>query len=1486
MADDKPRRSRDDFRKKTINTLAKRVAYRCSNPGCRIPTIGPEQGGDGAVVVGVAAHITAAAKGGPRYDPSLTSEQRRHQSNGIWLCEIHGKQVDADEQHFTVETLRAWKTGAESEAADAITRLQAPRPPKVVSAPDAEDLEFRKSLGLPAEDTVEAVTTRVIEAAKADLEAFKGMPGWPEHPIVLDLTLVEHSNARPFDVPRLALAMETFNEIALIAPPGTGKTTTVIQLTDSLLESEKLPAVYIPLSEWASQGVTLLASIVTRKAFQNLCQQHLMLLAEHGQLALILDGWNELDDQSRKRAATDIKTLQRDYPEIRIVVSTRQQALDVPLSGPVVRIQGLSESKQVELARAVRGAEGEAVLDHAWRTPGLRELLAIPLYLTALESGTSGGILPTTKEEVLRMFVEEHEQAGARADALREKLFGLHKEFLAALAGEVTTAGVTAIPESRARAAVKRAADLLLAEGQLAAPPQPSTVLDALVDFHMLVRAGAHSGTIAFQHQQFQEWYASFEVEGLMRARFAGDAASGKRLREDVLNIPAWEEAILFACERSSRADADSAKAVSATILETMEIDPFLAAEMIYRSAGAVWDDIGPSVVAFVEKWHEPGRVDRAVHFMIGSGRSEFAAEVWRLISNPDTQVHLAALRAGRRFRPSVLGPDAEKPLAGLPGEVREHVLSEIASQSGMDGIELATKLACADASASVKRAVIESLQSRRADRFVTQVLRTAPDEVWQQLAGKGYANEVADRDAAERLRRQQEQAFAHETSLLQKLRMLTHGYGPRADNAGREIANLIESTDFPVRDQNASWAIQEAFERYPDETSSALVHRLEAGIEIPFRSEDLLRTKGFALDEGPLVTAVFKPIERDRVAAAAACVIGPKTIGKLIDRLMEIDEITRATGKWDEALSKEYHALLGRASSAGLNAFADAILTHSDTKNPATIGLLADVFARHAKEDSDNARRLQDEHHKRMVLAIEQWADALLSSEESTRSQLANVARAIELLADTRLVATLKRLLAEDLARWRRSREEMLAAHGAGRRSENDSHMSRTLQYRHAFAAIGGSEVEELMREYLADAGFCGFGVSAAWVLKDLWDREQSAPKDKTLPMRSEFVDVNAQREKRKKGGIESSLQADAILSVVSSLAKGDAGEEAHRHAIALASVAFLMPCVGKEALIESLLKLPRPWAWKQGLLKVLVVAGETISADMIIAGINELLEEAKTKRWLLDENSGQLDGWLVLLPFSDRPKALHDVISLLDPPLREPWRLRRVLSALGHAPSPQAEEILAELAQRDPRFLGEFEWLNALENRETLEAARILLNIIRTGAFGGRGQRDAWSLSRKLASSVQSHPAVRQELYQQYPALPFGPNKEIIARAIAECPDIDGIMLLVRDYAAQKRNFHQTVLYVALRNSLTGQRPSSHLRGMQEIFGIPSPELRKKVFALIPEGGSVSELAVDCLNAIDDIREHYGEAESEPRHPDITAGRPWPIITDWRKG
>jgi hypothetical protein len=34
-------------------------------------------------------------------------------------------------------------------------------------------------------------------------------------------------------------------------------------------------------------------------------------------------------------------------------------------------------------------------------------------------------------------------------------------------------------------------------------------------------------------------------------------------------------------------------------------------------------------------------------------------------------------------------------------------------------------------------------------------------------------------------------------------------------------------------------------------------------------------------------------------------------------------------------------------------------------------------------------------------------------------------------------------------------------------------------------------------------------------------------------------------------------------------------------------------------------------------------------------------------------------------------------------------------------------------------------------------------------------------------------------------------------------------------------------------------------------------------------------------CLTTIDVLRDEYGPAGLEPRHPDIETGRPWPLVT-----
>ena len=119
---------RDDFSLKTKELLAKRVANRCSNPGCRQQTSGPQEDPTKVVNIGVAAHITAASTDGPRFDPSLTPDQRRSVKNGIWLCQSCAKLADNDQIRYGADVLCQWKVQAEKSA--------------------AQELEYRRSIDI------------------------------------------------------------------------------------------------------------------------------------------------------------------------------------------------------------------------------------------------------------------------------------------------------------------------------------------------------------------------------------------------------------------------------------------------------------------------------------------------------------------------------------------------------------------------------------------------------------------------------------------------------------------------------------------------------------------------------------------------------------------------------------------------------------------------------------------------------------------------------------------------------------------------------------------------------------------------------------------------------------------------------------------------------------------------------------------------------------------------------------------------------------------------------------------------------------------------------------------------------------------------------------------------------------------------------------------------------------------------------------------
>lgn len=109
--------NRDDFPARIKKILCDRVGCKCSNPSCKVATVGPNSDPNKTTNIGEAAHITAAAPGGPRYDENMSAEDRKSIDNGIWLCSKCAGIIDKDPTVYSVELLHEWKRLAEEEAA-------------------------------------------------------------------------------------------------------------------------------------------------------------------------------------------------------------------------------------------------------------------------------------------------------------------------------------------------------------------------------------------------------------------------------------------------------------------------------------------------------------------------------------------------------------------------------------------------------------------------------------------------------------------------------------------------------------------------------------------------------------------------------------------------------------------------------------------------------------------------------------------------------------------------------------------------------------------------------------------------------------------------------------------------------------------------------------------------------------------------------------------------------------------------------------------------------------------------------------------------------------------------------------------------------------------------------------------------------------------------------------------------------------------------
>ncbi len=527
--------TRDDFSLATKETLAKRVGWRCSNPSCHKLTSGPHEEAHKSINIGVAAHITAAAPGGKRYDVSLSSEQRKSIENGMWLCQNCGKLIDSDEHEYSVRVLLSWKREAERQA-------------KLEVEQSASQTSFRSpinacTLTFNFQDYLDTIVANQSQKS----EDGRYVETKAQLPLKVQTVKLQESLERTQrqDAPKVFVVLAGLREfygqepVLLIGKPGSGKSTALQRLLLEEAQRYKVQdGALIPvliLLRSCKHGSVL--DWIAERLDVEVAEVRSLLRAKR--LLLLFDGLNEVPNLDAYQALTQFLEKPNRGP---MVFTTRELGVDTQLGiERKLEMLPLTEPQMREFIELRLPGQAETLIRQLGDR--LRGLAETPLLLNMLcQVFEQSGKIPQNRGELFRnKFIQDFDAIKHKGVVAADSgFFRFKDELLKHLAmkmiwGDGSPAGdVLQIEKTIAQGWLK---DWLVTEQVSDAGEKARIWLEDLVEHHLLQVAG-DAKQIEFHHQLFQEYYAA---EWLLERVKDLDACT---LKQDYLNYLKWTEPI------------------------------------------------------------------------------------------------------------------------------------------------------------------------------------------------------------------------------------------------------------------------------------------------------------------------------------------------------------------------------------------------------------------------------------------------------------------------------------------------------------------------------------------------------------------------------------------------------------------------------------------------------------------------------------------------------------------------------------------------------------------------------------------------------------------------------------------------------------------------------------------------------------------------------------------------------------------------------
>ncbi len=1270
------------------------------------------------------------------------------------------------------------------------------------------------------------------------------------------------------------------HRVSIEAPGGRGKTTTLAGLAAQPRAGEVFLLVDLPA--WIQSGEDVLGFLAREPEFRarNVSAADLASLQGSLHFSFLLNGWNEVTEALSAPAIVAVEQLDHQFPDAGIAIATRPHRVSPPLAACIrTRLLTLSRDQRAQYLRQILGEGANKLKAQIEASRVLDELTRTPLLLTQVVNlHQSSTPLPDTRVGVLEAATKLIE-VERRAQLQVAPISNRAAVYLAGLAASMTERGEIIIQEEVANQAIQKVNAVLREMGQLESPPNPDAILQVLCAHHVLERLENPSPSFRFQHQQFQEFYASrFLLQKLLLLIEQGDADAYRAFSASYIDKPLWEESLFMiaedvkrrAKEATSKSEAEGLGALLVGL--AAKVDPIFAGELARYCGPDLWPRIRGDLASILRRWHtahDSHHRQLALAGMFATGADEFLDVIGPLLTSENHHARLSAYHAGRKLHLTTLGANWRQTVGSWGDGARSDLVNEIFySARRSDVVE---EFARNDPSPKIRLDAIRVLGWMGASDTLGGIVASFDEQALEAAlpAIDDEALPPESRPAVAAALRRSVQPDTPPIESLHRLRRarLLDGRST-VDQVKMALDRLSGRPDHPEAIKAALTDVQSV---EPDWVADWVATRLADGMLWGENWHQFLRSLSETRRHAIVQELATTELSHNRLAACVASFAAEKTpdgakeLFVALRQLQGGSVLSKDGWKYERQLQGAFSAIRAELAIAGMS---ECLPSHYDQDTFETIVDLLGAVGQDAEDFRATVAAPQ-------MLLLRQYlkegiafilAGDLLSGE--TRSHAAIALARIGGPADA---VDLRALIDDDIKKQN--------AHTKGVR------MVYANWYILALRRLDAEVAEGQLLQLFEEPHYENEVVRAFVQLVVPFTRDSPWASSRT-----NYNEVWARRSSEARPGFDEARVTrygnairHRIGQLQAQLPPGDLTSPLIGRMKGLAHALAVLDGKQSASLVLEVMQLPGRWDahLRSSAIGALLMSGALLTLSSMRAVLDPAIENFFATVHHQDHEFSTLFSCLELFPFSDDPEqAVAHVREVLARLKFKPHHIRYLIEALGHTRADAVVPLLIDFARDETAFPNMREvWVRAMGRLGTRSARRALLAFVDPEVpDGGMPLTIDYNVERVLVDAFAAWAGEDVELKSRFIQLASvstsAERRHLLAGVLGVLGEEDALLSmpdLIGGGSMLDSGRGSEAIFLERKD---------HGEGSYTLEPRSAAPARKRLFETILQGPPHRHAAVAALGRIEVWRLEMGRPPGEPRHPSIGSGVPWPPL------